>query len=84
MSALAADAAGPDELRTGPAQGNTKTEKAMDYAGKKAHNAKVKTKRAAKKTKAKTKEVIANRKTTDPTSPSESKPSAPPPAPATK
>ena len=44
----------------------------------------MKTKRAAKKTKAKTKEVVANRKTTDPASPSESKPAAPPPAPATK
>lgn len=73
MSALPADAA-KDELRTGPAQGETKTERAKDYVGQKAHNAKVKTKRAAKKTKSKTRQVIANRKTTDPASPSESAP----------
>jgi polyhydroxyalkanoate synthesis regulator phasin len=75
MYAFAADAA-KDELKTGPAQGETKTEKAKDYVGKKAHNAKVKTKRAAKKTKSKVKSAVDNRKTTDPSSVSESKPDA--------
>lgn len=73
LPALAADA-GRDELRTGPAQGDTRTEKAADYVDKKAHNAKVKTKRAAKKTKAKAKQVVQNRKTTDPASVNESRP----------
>jgi hypothetical protein len=61
-------------------QAETKTEKAKEYVKEKAHNAKVKTKRAARKAKRKTKQVIANRKTTDPSSVSESKPDAQPPA----
>jgi hypothetical protein len=69
MSALAADpAAAP--------QPETKTEKAKEYVAEKAHNAKVKTKRAAKKTKKKVKNAVDNRKTTDPASPNESKPDA--------
>ena len=75
ISAVAADAAS-DTLRTGPAQGETRTERAGDYVEKKAHNAKVKTKRAARKTKSKAKQTIANRKTTDPASVSESRPDA--------
>ena len=77
LSALSADAA-RDELKTGPAQGETRTERAKDYVDKKAHNAKVKTKRAAKKTKAKAKNVVDNRRTTDPASPNESRPAATP------
>jgi hypothetical protein len=73
MSAVAADAA-KDQLQTGPAQGETKTEKAKDYAKKKAHNTKVRSKRAGKKVK----NTVANRKTTDPASVSESKPDAAP------
>jgi Ni/Co efflux regulator RcnB len=73
MSAIAADAA-KDQLQTGPAQGETKTEKAKDYAKKKAHNTKVRSKRAGKKVK----NTVANRKTTDPASVSESKPDAAP------
>ncbi|HEV7803014.1 MAG TPA: hypothetical protein VGP15_18215 [Burkholderiales bacterium] len=73
MFAFAADAA-QDQLQTAPAQGETKTEKAKDYVKKKAHNTKVKTKRAAKKVK----KTIAERKTTDPASVSESKPDATP------
>ena len=73
MSALSADAA-KDELKTGPAQGETRTEKAKDYAKKKAHNAKVRTKRAGKKVK----DTVANRKTTEPASVSESRPDVPP------
>ena len=74
MSALSADAA-KDELKTGPAQGETRTEKAKDYVKKKAHNTKVRTKRAGKKVK----DTVANRKTTEPGSVSESRPDAPPP-----
>lgn len=73
LSALAADAA-KDELKTGPAQGETKTEKAKDYVKKKAHNTKVRSKRAGKKVK----KAIAERKTTDPASVSESRPDVPP------
>jgi Ni/Co efflux regulator RcnB len=73
MSAVAADAA-QDQLQTGPAQGETRTEKAKDYAKKKAHNTKVRTKRAGKKVK----KTVANRKTTDAASVSESKPDATP------
>jgi hypothetical protein len=73
MSAVAADAA-KDQLQTGPAQGETKTEKAKDYVKKKAHNTKVRSKRAAKKVK----NTVANRKTTDPASVNESKPDAAP------
>jgi Ni/Co efflux regulator RcnB len=73
MSAVAADAA-KDQLQTGPAQGETKTEKAKDYVKKKAHNTKVRSKRAGKKVK----NTVANRKTTDPASVSESKPDAAP------
>jgi hypothetical protein len=62
---------------TDPTKAETKTEKAGEYVKEKAHKAKVKTKRAAKKTKAKVKDAVANRKTTDPSSPSESKPDAP-------
>ena len=46
----------------------------------KAHNTKEATKRTAKKAKKKTKEVVANRKTTEPASVSESKPDTTPPA----
>ena len=74
MSALSAEA-GKDELKTGPAQGETRTEKAKDYVKKKAHNTKVRTKRAGKRAK----NTVANRKTTDPASVSESRPDAPPP-----
>ena len=73
LPALAADAAS-DQLQTGPAQGDTKTERATDYVKKKAHNTKVRTKRAGRSAKNKTKKVIANRKTTDPASVNESKP----------
>jgi hypothetical protein len=73
MSTFAADA-GKDQLDTSPAQGETKTEKAKDYTKKKAHNAKVRTKRAGKKAK----NVVANRKTTDPSSVNESRPDAAP------
>jgi hypothetical protein len=73
MPVLAADAAA-DQLQTGPAQGETKTEKAKDYVKKKAHNTKVRTKRAGKKVK----NTVANRKTTDPASVSENKPDATP------
>jgi hypothetical protein len=73
MYAIAADAA-KDQLQTGPAQGETKTEKAKDYAKKKAHNTKVRSKRAGKKVK----NTVANRKTTDPASVSESRPDAAP------
>ena len=77
MSGLAADAA-QDTLKTDPPAGETRTEKAKDYVKKKAHNAKVKTKRAAKKTSSKVRETVANRKTTDPASVNESKPDAMP------
>lgn len=74
LSALAADYS-KDELKTGPAQGQTKTEKTKDYVSKKAHNTKVRSKRAGKKVK----DTVANRKTMDPASPSESKPAVPTP-----
>ena len=75
LPALAADA-GNDQLRTDPPKGETRTERAADYVGQKAHNAKVKTKRATKKTKAKAKQVVQNRTTSDPASVNESRPDA--------
>lgn len=77
LPVLAANA-GADQLQTAPAQGDTKTEQAKDYVKKKAHNTKVRTKRAARKAKSKTRKVIAERKTTDPSSVNESKPDATP------
>lgn len=76
MSVLAADAAG-DQLNTQPAQGDTNTAKAKDYVKKKAHNTKVRSKRAAHKVK----RSVKNRKTTDPASVDESRPDR---VPATK
>ena len=70
LSGLAADAAGD----TTQPQAETRTEKAKSYVKKKAHNAKAKTKRAGKKVK----DTVANRKTTDPAQPNESRPDAPP------
>jgi hypothetical protein len=69
LPALAADA---NQLDTAPAQGETKTEKAKDYVKKKAHNTKVRSKRATRKAR----RAVANRKTTDPASPNESAPAA--------
>lgn len=69
MSVLAADAA----TDTTQPKAETKTEKTKEYVKQKAHNTKVKTKKAAKKAK----DTVANRKTTDPASPSENRPEAP-------
>lgn len=55
-------------------QGQTRTENAKDYVKDKTRKAKNKTKRAAKKARAKTRAAIDNRTTTDPASPSESRP----------
>ena len=73
LSALAADAA-KGEMKTDQPKAETRTEKAKDYVKKKASSAKAKTKKAGKKAK----KVIDERKTTDPASPSESKPATPP------
>lgn len=73
FSAVAADAAS-DQLNTAPAQGETKTGKAKDYVKKKAHNTKVRSKRAAKEAR----DTVANRKTNDPSSVNESRPDAAP------
>jgi hypothetical protein len=69
LSAIAADAGTADQPKA-----ETRTEKAKDYVKEKAHNAKVKTKKAGKKVK----KTIKERKTTDPASPNESKPDTPP------
>ncbi len=79
LSSLSVLAAEPvrDEMKMDQPKAETRTEKAGEYVKEKAHNAKVKTKRAAKKAKAKVKRKVADRKTMDPASPSESKPEAP-------
>ena len=67
MSALAAEPAGEQSTA------GTKTEKTKEYVKKKTRSAKEKTRKAGKKVK----KTIAERKTTDPASPSESQPAAP-------
>lgn len=69
LSSVFALAAEPAEMKTDQPKAETKTEKAKGYVKQKASSAKAKTKRAGKKAK----KVIAERKTTDPASPNESK-----------
>jgi hypothetical protein len=66
MSVLAADPA-QAEMKTDESKAETKTGKAKKAVKRKAHNTKVKAKKA-----------VANRTTTDPASPNESRPATPP------
>jgi hypothetical protein len=77
VSAFSADSTTTDQMKkdetTAPkaaAKTKRKASETKEYAGEKTDSVKAKTKRVAKKAKAK----IAQRKTTDPASPSETKP----------